>query len=159
MIPIFNRLLNSLHITNHRVNSPNQKAKVGGTGNTVNQTNHYGAPSPAPEIFVQLDGSPAKNNFGGHISNRSSQMLVAEAIDIAGVETKLNQQFSKLCPLENPGFPPSVFTDPVDSVPVKVTYRTLDGNKYMLTMSGKQYPMAVGGFSVSFPDPASIQHL
>jgi len=115
--------------------------------------------APIPEVFLQIDGKGANNTFTGHVSGKSGQMLVAESIEIMGEKTVLDQQFSKLFFLENLNFPADVFIEKVDSVPVKLTYRTLDGQRFEYIIEGTQQPMAIGKYNVNFEKPARIERL
>jgi hypothetical protein len=124
-------------------------------GRDVNVTN---ATAAAPIIFLQLDGDPAKNGFGGFIKNLSQVPLIASYIEIAGVRTDLELTFTKLCPLEHPNYPEDVLLKPFESIPIVVRYRTLTGETYELVQQGsQQFRVGDNKYNVLLPGPPTIR--
>jgi len=111
-----------------------------------------------PEISLVISAQASKGQFDIKLANNSGQALIAEALDINGTTTDLNQQqFHKLYPIENVNAPDGIFDNPVPEIKVKVIYRTLGGLRYELRQLGKQQATATERYNVIFPDAASIQ--
>lgn len=115
-------------------------------------------PAPAPEISLAIRAQANANRFEVQIANNSSQALVAENIQINGVDTPLNQQFNKLFPVEQVNIPEGIFDNQLDSVSLIVRYRTLEGKQYELEQVGEQeLRNGDGRYNIVFPSPSSIR--
>lgn len=112
-----------------------------------------------PEFHLHLYGSGAKREIEGHIEKQGGPMLVAETIEIDGLETILNQQFTKLFYLKNLNFPSDLFTTKKQNINVKVVYRTLDGRKFEYSQEMSQEGRADNLFNVSLMGTPSIRKL
>lgn len=111
------------------------------------------------EIRLHLYGSGAKRRIEGHIGKRNSKTLIAESIDINGLQTRIEKQFTKLLPLKNLKYPDSIFTTKMRSIEVKVKYRTLDGKCYEFFQQMIQQKRQDDLFNVSLSGTPSIRKL
>lgn len=124
----------------------------------VGSSNVIGSANP-PEFHLQLYGSGAKREIEGHIEKQSGPILVAETIEIDGLETILNQQFTKLVYLKNLNFPTDLFTTKKREIIVKVVYRTLDGKKFEYSQGMSQEERADNLFNIALTGSPSIKGL
>jgi hypothetical protein len=105
--------------------------------------------SPIPEINLHLYGAGSKRTIEGHIEKKSGQTLVLESIQINGKITDFEQQFIKLIPIKNLNCDDDLFTTKIPKIEVKVLYKTLTGEKYILTQELTQTDRADGLYNVS----------
>ena len=119
----------------------------------------YQSPPP-PEIGLIINARASDSRFDVQLVNNSNQALVAESIWINDTGTQLNQQFTKLFPIEHVNSPEGIFDHELDNIIVVVRYRTLDGRHFELEQQGTQeHRVGDGRYNVIFPSPVTIRTL
>ncbi len=115
---------------------------------------------PLPEVSLMINARANNNQFDVTITADGSQYLVAERIEVNGLETKLNQQFSKMYPVPHVNIPDGIFDIKGGEIPVFLEYRTLDGKRFRLSTIGEQeFRHGDGRYNVIFPTPAKIERI
>ncbi len=115
---------------------------------------------PPPEITLVINAQANNNRFDVQFVNKSNQTLVAEGISINGVETPLNQQFTKLYKVEQVNSPKDIFDKATEDVTIVVRYATLDGEHFELIQPGMQeVRVGDGRYNVIFPSPSKRRRL
>lgn len=94
------------------------------------------------------------------MEKKGDKTLILELVEIKGVKTKFDQQFTKLTYIKSLNFPESLFTtkEPQE-IKVLVVYRTLDNRKYELTQAMSQTGRADGLFNLPLTGTPSIREL
>ncbi len=109
-----------------------------------------------PEFHLHLNGKAATHSFEGHVEKNSDKTLVINFIEIGGVRTTIDRQFTKLTHLDNLRTDESVFSKKQPNIKITVNFRTLDGKVYEYRVNAEQQPLAVGGFNVIINESAVI---
>lgn len=111
-----------------------------------------------PEIQLQLYGSGANKIIEGLVEKKGDKTLILESVEIKGIKTKLNQQFTKLTYIKNLNFSESLFsTKEPQEIKIRVVYKTLDNKRYELTQSMSQTNRADGLFNLPLTGAPSIR--
>jgi len=113
--------------------------------------------APIPEITLIIIAQASNNRLDVKFRSDGSRNLIAEGLVINGVETKLNQQFTRLYQVEGANVPEGLFDKELPGVEVVALYRTLDGKRYKLTTLGKQELRGDKRFNIVFPSPSKIE--
>jgi hypothetical protein len=118
------------------------------------------AVEPVPDITLMVRAQANDNRFEVTINADGKKQLVAEMLEINGVQTPLNQQFTRSYPVQGINIPEAIFDTKLDAINLVVQYRTLDGQQFRLTMVGEQEHRAGDGrYNVGFPTPARIERI
>lgn len=108
-----------------------------------------------PEIHLHLSGNGT--NLTGHIEKSSTTRLVVLYIKIDGIKTELDQEFTKLVPLNNLNYSKELFNKKQDKIKVEVQYRTLGGDLYSYIRNAQQVKRADGKFNISLIGSPTIK--
>lgn len=121
------------------------------------QTTIHGVRQSIPEFHLQLYGNGAKLSFDGHAEKKTDITLVIEFIEINGVRTYINRQFTKLTHLNGLNHDPSLFQAVTPSISIKVRYRTLTGETFDYIVDAEQQSRADGKFNITIVHAPSIK--
>ena len=123
-----------------------------------NRWYNQAAQEPIPEISLMVNAQANNNRFDVTFTSKAGKNLVAEKLIINGVKTELNQQFTKMYTVEHVNIPEGIFDKEQGAVVLLAQYRTLDGQQYKLTMTGKQeFRTGDKRYNVVFPLPSKIE--
>ncbi len=114
---------------------------------------------PIPEIHLQLYGAGSKRTIEGHVEKKGDQTLVLESIEVNGKKTDFGLRFTKLTFIKNLDCADNLFTTKIPKIEVIVLYKTLTGEKYMLTQEMIQTERADGLFNVSLSGSPYIKNV